>query len=358
MLYQTLLLHMQNALAQERSVSGAYYILTGKQSIQTIQDAKLFHLESYYGVYRSLKKQDYMERIDTLVDSGFLQAVEEENHFELTNKGQYFLNQHQSLLQQYSFQGIHYHSIDRIFYKRLLLLIQVWTNAQQNNATYIPVVDEKAITNWVKKLLQQLPKSANIYLNQLFKEIFFAFKPLDINEALNIWVRQLTGYRQIGLTKQQLAVKFEKSVEDIHLLTTSVTHTLLNQIYKHADEFILLSNIYTQENSATRLTRSAQRTADFLYTHTLEEIAEKRRLKLNTIYDHVVEISLYDVHFPLDRFVPLSAQVQIEQAMKQSGSWKLKEIKANLPEEIRYFDIRLVIAHVQTYLDKGANRSG
>src|SRR5699024_8070565 len=103
-----------------------------------------------------------------------------------------------------------------------------------------------------------------IYLNQLFKEIFFAFKPLDINEALNIWVRQLSGYRQIGLTKQQLAVKFEKSVEDIHLLTTSVTHTLLNQIYKHANAFILRTIRYTQENSAARLTRAVQTTADFL----------------------------------------------------------------------------------------------
>src|SRR5699024_11896781 len=133
--------------------------------------------------------------------------------------------------------------------------------------------------------------------------------------------------------KKQLAVILEKSDEYIHLMTTIVTHTLLNQIYKHADEFILLSNIYTQENSATRLTRSAQRTADFLDTHTLEEIAEKRRLKLNTIYDHVVEISLNDVHFPLDRFVPLFVQVKLNKARKKSQSWKLKEIKANLPEE-------------------------
>src|SRR5699024_4976104 len=112
---------MQNALAQERSVSVAYYILTGKQSIQTIQDAKLFHLESYSGEHRSLNKHDYTERLDSPVHSGFLQAVEESNHFQLTHKAHYVLNHPLSLLQQYSFQGIHYHSIPRTFYTRLLL---------------------------------------------------------------------------------------------------------------------------------------------------------------------------------------------------------------------------------------------
>lgn len=349
---------MQNTLAQDRSVSGAYYILTGKQSIQTIQDTKLFHLESYYGIYHTLKKQAYMEHIDTLVATGFLQAEQEANHFKLTGKGQDFLYHHQTLLQQHFFQGIHYHSIDRIFHKRLLLLIQVWTNAQRNNATYIPVVDETAITSWVKQLYRQLQKPAIAYLNQLFKEISFAFEAFDMNDSLNIWVRQITGYNQIGWTKRQLATEFEKTAEDIHLLTTSVTHILLDQVYKHADKLTLLSQISIQESTTSRLTRSAQKTAEFLYSHTLEEIAEKRQLKLNTIYDHVVEISLYDTHFPLARFVPPSIQVEIEEAMKRSGSWKLKEIKANLSEEIRYFDIRLVLTHAQTYLDKGANESG
>lgn len=345
---------MQNTVAHDRSISGVYYVLTGKQSIQTIQDARLFHLEPYYGIYRSLKKQTFMEHVKKLEEAGLLQTKTTANYLELTGSGREFLHHHQRLLQHYLFQGIHYHTFDRIFYKRLSLLVQVWTNAQRNNTAYIPVVDDTSITSWVKQWHRQFKQPASAYLSQLYKEVSFVFESLQVHDALNIWVRQLTGYKRIGLTKQQLAMEYRKSAADIHLLTTSINHMLLNQIYAGPDKLPLLSLIAAHEGTASRLTKSAQKTAQFLPSHTLEEIAQKRLLKLNTIYDHIVEISLYEKPFPLERFVPPSVQIQIEEAMKQAGSWKLKEIKALLPEEIRYFDIRLVLTHVQSHIHKGA----
>src|SRR5699024_11228974 len=166
-------LHMQNALAHDRSISGAYYVLTGKQSIQTIQDAKLFRLESYYGIYRSLKKQTYMKQVKKLEDTGLLQAKTTDNHFELTDEGRGVLRDHGKLLQDYFFQGIHYHTFDRIFYKRLSLFVQVWTNAQQNNPTYIAVVEDPSITNWIKQKNQQLKKSASVKLTILYVKLNF-----------------------------------------------------------------------------------------------------------------------------------------------------------------------------------------
>lgn len=358
MLYQTVLLHMQNALAHDRSISGAYYVLTGKQSIQTIQDAKLFRLEPYYGTYRSLKKQTFMKQVKKLEDTGLLQAKTTDNHFELTEEGREFLHDHGRLLQNYFFQGTHYHTFDRIFYKRLSLLVQVWTNAQQNNPTYIPVVDDPSITNWVKQKYRQLKQPASAYLSKLYEEFSFVFESLQVNEAIHIWVRQLTGYKRIGWTEQQLAVEYKKSAADIHLLTTSINHMLLNQIDADTNKLPLLSLIAAQEGTASRLTKSAQKTAQLLPSHSLEEIAQERCLKLNTIYDHIVEISLNEAQFPLERFVSPPVQIQIEEAMKQAGSWKLKDIKALLPEQIRYFDIRLVLTHVQSHIDKGVTQSG
>ncbi len=49
-----------------------------------------------------------------------------------------------------------------------------------------------------------------------------------------------------------------------------------------------------------------------------------RRLKLNTIYDHLVEIALYDDEFPLSKYVNSTEQTEIEKAAQKTLSYKLK----------------------------------
>lgn len=47
-------------MQKERSISAVYYLLQGKQSIQTIQDAQLFGLTEYFGVYKNLTKRRFL----------------------------------------------------------------------------------------------------------------------------------------------------------------------------------------------------------------------------------------------------------------------------------------------------------
>lgn len=86
--------------------------------------------------------------------------------------------------------------------------------------------------------------------------------------------------------------------------------------------------------------------------HSLVEIAQKRRLQINTIYDHVVEIALKEHSFNISKYAPEEVQQEIIEVMKQLHSYKLKDIKQAVRDDISYFQIRLVIARLDEFLQR------
>src|SRR5699024_5488346 len=161
--------------------------------------------------------------------------------------------------------------------------------------------------------------------------------------GLEIWVSQLTSHNYIGQTMYQLAQEYSLSVKDIQLMTISVTHHILRELSRDSTAYPLLSSIARFESENDTLTKSARITNKLLKQHyTLEQIAIVRKLKMNTIYDHIVEISLHDPTFSLDMFIDPSVQEVIYDAIQDVNTFKLKTIKENLNGDISYFEIRLV----------------
>ena len=79
----------------------------------------------------------------------------------------------------------------------------------------------------------------------------------------------------------------------------------------------------------------------------LGEIAEIRRLKVNTIEDHLVEIVLSEKDFPISDYVTIEDEREIAEAIKELGTKKLKAIKQMVDnKQISFFQIRLVLAKI------------
>ena len=75
----------------------------------------------------------------------------------------------------------------------------------------------------------------------------------------------------------------------------------------------------------------------------LPEIAQERSLALTTVEAH---ISYFITAGELDvnRFVPADKQELIKAAIEKFGKIGLRTLKDNLPEEISYGEIRMVVA--------------
>src|SRR5699024_2784091 len=100
------------------------------------------------------------------------------------------------------------------------------------------------------------------------------------------------------------------------------------------------------------LTQSAQKTNDYLNMHmSIEQIAVKRRLKVNTIQDHIVEIALNNRDFSIYQYLSEEKEKIIVHAIQQARSYRLKEIKALVGDNISYFQIRLLLTRIDAIFE-------
>ena len=350
LLYRYIVLTCIKRLQNDRSVSAVYYLLQGKQSIQTIQDAHLFNLSQYYRIYKTLTKERFMHTVKQLECENYLIKHSNDNKRYITDQAEKWLEKNQIIEETWHGNGIVYYRMDDIFYQRLLLLIQVLTNAKQRERSYIPIIDKQDIKHWVKQYLISTKTNINVQLQQLYEELSNIFVNIE-SVHVEMFVLQLTGYQKIGLANVQLAKHYNMNEEDIELITISVIHRILEVVKHRPNEFVFLQQLIHDLLQPAPLTKSASKTYALLQKHiSLEQIATQRQLKINTIYDHIVEIAIARADFSWQGYVSEGVVKKIMIAIQQTNSFTLKDIKALVPEYISYFQIRLVLAKYHTFL--------
>lgn len=339
LLLHSIILRCHTKIGSERTLNSIYHILQGKTSIQTLQDVRLFHLEPYFRIYPTLKKEAYDMCIASLEKEGLL-TCDEQNSAN-TNPDLFALSN------DFYLNGVQFKQIDEVFYGRLLLLIQVWTNSRENNYKFIPIIENEAVEQWVKGYFYETKAFINQYLRKLYEELSSALQKVK-NEYAALFVDLLTAYQHIGLTKEQLTLKYALSIHDVYLIERHVLHVLMQAGLEEKEKFPLLNRLLSGLESPIKLTESAKRTYRLLQGgESMEAIARLRRLKTNTIHDHVVEIALEDAMFSIRDYVSVIDEAAIINAVKDLDSYRLKAIKSAVDEEITYFQIRLVLTRIR-----------
>ncbi len=101
------------------------------------------------------------------------------------------------------------------------------------------------------------------------------------------------------------------------------------------------------EKPETRLSDTTQKTFELLAVGlNPQQVAEKRKLTENTIYEHIAELIKNGVLKALD-FVSSAVYEKIAEAVSKMPSKKLTEIKALCGDEISYAEIKMVLADMQ-----------
>jgi len=338
-----LLVHFRH-INGERSEAAIYHILKGKQSIQTVQDIHIFHLDKFYGAARFLNRDQFYKRIEKLRRDGKLQKQKINDHYAVTQLGKSWLEKNLAKLPINYFNGYKYDRITDVFYDRLLLLIQSLTNSRMGNLSFIPVISNRSAELWVKKFYARTRDSRQDVLSVLYKELLQLLSSCSQLEA-EIFVDRLTGYRKYGLSIDQLASEYEREKEDINLMLTGIIHHFLSMAENKPAQFPLMTHLIKDVRNTSKLSHSASITRDFLdKEHSISYIARRRDLKENTIYDHIVEIAYMDDQFPVTNYVSKNKQDTIIRTIRQAETHRLREIKELLGDDFSYFEIRLVLA--------------
>ncbi|MFC2948282.1 helix-turn-helix domain-containing protein [Virgibacillus sediminis] len=345
MIIEGLLLRSIHQLRGERTVSSIYHLLKGKKSIQTVQDAHIYSLEPYFGVHKRLDKRQFDDIVDKLSYMKYIQSLSDlQPIWKLTREGLGWLDEREPILGLDKLNGLKYHETGVLFTDRLTLLIQTLTNSRMNYFSFIPVVDNGPTESWVKGFYKKARDKEGAILQEMYEELHHLLKNFTDDEA-GIFTDRLTGYKRYGMSVGQLADKYQLSIDDTYLRLTAMTHSMMDQIRNNPGAFPLMKLLLRDLEDDYGLSFSANTTYKLLKKGLdIDQIAGRRKLKVNTIYDHIVEIALQDEGFSIDSYFSHGEKEEIIQAMNKAGTHKLKEIKQLVNEKVSYFQIRLLIA--------------
>lgn len=340
--FESLVLHGISSFQGERSIFGLYHIIQGKRSSQTIQDGHIFDLLPLFSLLPRLQKHELEQVVLHLYEQAFIKEIEKQVYIP-TDEGQKLAlsNVTESFIS--TFDGWAMKDIATVFLLRLALFIQSLSQLASGNKQFIPNTKNLAVQAWVNRMFPRVERRDQIR-KQLFTELYNLLKDAKPLER-EIFIGKLSGAHRYGFTNEQLSVMYSISVLDVELRHTSLIHQLIGKVMAEPSLYPVLVQFLEQEKQRTLLTASAEQTLRMYHRGaSLEEIAKRRRLKMSTIEDHLVEAFFYDSSLSLRPFVSETDEQLIVRAINDNGRCKLRKIKERVPERISYFQIRLVLA--------------
>ncbi|MFC0559838.1 helix-turn-helix domain-containing protein [Halalkalibacter alkalisediminis] len=331
-----------NGFNGERSIYGAFHLLKGKKSAQTIQDGALFGLNSYFGLFPELTRAQLEEDVRELIENGQATLLEQDR-LRLTEFGKVTLKENVERNRCFSdLRGWHYHPYTEEVWLRLSLFIQTLTNIVSGNRRFYPITHNIRVQAWVKN---HIPiKERQQFLQATYDELFDFLSACNEQQAL-VFVHQLSGINLIGLTRLQLSEKIGVSLDEVNLFHISTIHRLINSIESKESQYSYLSIFIKDLKRDFVLTQSARQTYDLLEQgKTLDSICQIRQLKRSTIEDHIVEIAISNPHFSIRAFVTKELEETILSLSETLQTSRLRELKEKMESKVSYFMIRLVLA--------------
>lgn len=329
----------------ERTVNGLIHLLKGKRSIQTIQDGYIFRCLTLFKTFEKLDETMIFQDIGRLKQEGLI--VDNGRYLYLTEKGK---NQLQKLLLKYPFikmyNGWKYKDVTYPFWKRLLLFVQTLSFTAAEQYSFYPAVNDESTKHWVKTHFPKTNEARRKWCNDIYTELSKLLSPLP-NGLANVFVSKFSGFDLLGLTNEQIREKLSLAAGDVELMLMAVLHYMLENIVSGEKNFPRLSLFVKDITQKMPLTQSAQKTFEcWKKGRSIEEIARFRRLKKNTIEDHLIEIMIADPSLSIDDFVSPPLQQTIKNVMDELQTTKLRPIKERLGEDVSYFQIRLVLTRI------------
>lgn len=338
MLFQYLVLDILKILENERTISSPYHLLKGKRSGQTIQDVGIFHLHPYFGIFPKLSRRTYDEVIQKLVEQQYILLTE--NSFQLTDKGNAEWRKYEPL----PLNGWQYRGNEHLFFSRLSLIVQSLSHAKEKMMSFSPIQKDEDIQRWVKGFLMRNDYKSGLLSHNLYDEILQSLGSAKVHEqAKEIVVKRLTGYKIHGFTWEQLSMELGIEELDVQLLYVACLHQWLNEILSHPHQYPYLYQMTAQVHSEIPLTGSAYYTALlFKKGYSVEQISRIRKLKQSTIEDHLVELAINDPTFPIEQFIQSEDIQKVLHATEDYQTKKLKVLREVLPH-LSYFQLRLAL---------------
>lgn len=303
-------------------------LMTGKTTVSSLFWGLNYEMLGYINLWKQIDTVAFLQMVDRAVNSGLLRFRNERVF--LTAKGQ---ERKKSLGMPAESTGTF--KFDEAM-DLFLLSTQVISEFSYQNKRYIPVVEDHRINfvlkRWFKLLKENIKSTGAItesYKNNLTK----IFDGLEDNGA-DLLANYIPNHIDSGMTVNQLAKKtnmsaFQTELKMRIIFTKVMDAVLTNRV---SPLFDLLSS--TSKQSA--LPESAMQTWELLEKGiTVNQIARTRRIKDNTVKEHILMAAILIDHFPYQNFLTKKFDLP-----GYPTDWKIDNAQ-KVNSEVTFFDFRL-----------------
>ncbi len=334
----SLLLTIISRLNGERTIYAGLHLFRGKRSGQTLQDVDYYSLKEFFCILPKLKIETFDLAADELTKAGYI-WIGPDSFVSLTEKGWNALES----LPSYKFNGWDYRGKEHLFFARVSLVVQTLSNFRVGQNSFLPLQRDYEIQLFVKNLLKGYPISNPEFSQEMHKEIKKTIQNSELKEVQRIILtHRLSGYKNSGWTWDQLAEKLTMNpvairlyfIESLHIILKTIEQSTTTPFLLKISENIKVTSYLTDSSMKTKLL--------FEQGMSMSDISKVRGLKMSTIEDHFVEMSINDSRFPIDTFVSTKDLDSVKAKSIELGTKRLRLLKDEFPL-LSYFQLRLIL---------------
>jgi len=315
--------------------STLYHLLKGKKTTSVLSFGRLYHLLDFFHLLDRLEKRTYEEVIQQLINKHYL--IRLDNEFMcLTAEGDKYIKH--DLIDSLFIKEYDYFKIDDSFWLRLLFTSQVISYQSHSVKDYIPI-DNDPIHQF--KLKEWLNKHYSGKLSKDFFEEWQHLLTILTKEEQDVIVSRLVGYNVFSMTIDQLSKEKNQTKLMIALTHKSALHKILNHLAKESSDPLMQS---LKESVEKEREQDTVDLTNYLFEqgHSIEKIAQMRRLKESTIVDHFIEINIKKECDKFLHWVRDTSLINLTHYFKENPdykTWKYTNIK-NIYPEITFYEFR------------------
>lgn len=333
---------------ESRKINSLFHILSGKRTISVLMQAMRMDLEAYYAYFPKLKQSFFEERIKLMIQLGLLNADYRLSAEGSQKKSRYFTKHVRPDLKE----QLKYQSILTLYKMRCLFLTQVLSERVHESKKYYPIQPRLFEQRWLKTFLVNYDLNS-ISKSQILGEEWLRILAEPEIENSEIFVAQFEGYHKTKQTNKQIGDEYNRDPVEVYVQLQRDWIQLLIVVNEKPQEYPLLSTILAElKRDAGLCSESTQETYRMWSEGlSLEQVANRRRLKQSTINDHLTEMAILYETFPYEEFLSEEQMAYVEAEILAGNSVDYNEIQQAFPD-VSFFQSRLMQVKGEVHNDR------
>lgn len=327
---------------KEVRISQILHTLRGKKTPSMYYLTEINQWHHGFSIAKRMEEKDIKIIVQAAYQEKWLRK--KEKGFQLTPLGKEIVDEY--------FESHYYpefvHSFNNIdvydaFWERLQLFSQVFSEYSYHNMNYTAVIKEPKHQEKIRMLFQASQGNKTEVLKKWTKEQYFIFENLT-EEKANLLVNSLTGHQRIGKTRSQLAAEFAMKKDEFNFYLRDSLAEVIQLIHHYPNKLVITRQLLkaTQEDYYFSMSESTYRTFKMLEKgKKISEIARLRRIKENTVKEHLLEIAFVLDEFPIKAFVPSEFYQSLSKKFQENPFYSYREAVREL-EKVEFYHYRLV----------------